>query len=238
MPSAPPMRPKTDWMPIAAIIASVLTCGILALPALVLSIISLARINRSQGRLTGQAVAIVGIVLSAIMLISIPIPVAILYPVFAKAREKARAVACLSNVKQLNLGLMMYADDWDGYLPPAQTWADGILPYLRPGTSPEEEALFDCPASGAYYALNEALAGQSLDALPDNAGEVVLVFDSDIETWNAHGTMDALPATPPHGQLYTIGFADGHVESQEGQLAKSFIWEPAFQPVEPDSQGY
>ena len=47
----------------------------------------------------------------------IAILAAILFPVFAQAREKARQTACLSNVKQVGLGLMMYAQDYDEVLP-------------------------------------------------------------------------------------------------------------------------
>lgn len=42
---------------------------------------------------------------------------AILFPVFATAREKARQAACLSNLKQIGLGAMMYAQDYDESLP-------------------------------------------------------------------------------------------------------------------------
>jgi prepilin-type N-terminal cleavage/methylation domain-containing protein len=42
---------------------------------------------------------------------------AILFPVFAQARESARATACLSNQRQIGFGLMMYCQDYDGYLP-------------------------------------------------------------------------------------------------------------------------
>jgi prepilin-type N-terminal cleavage/methylation domain-containing protein/prepilin-type processing-associated H-X9-DG protein len=48
----------------------------------------------------------------------IAILAAILFPVFAQAREKARATACLSNMKQIGLGLQMYAQDYDETLPP------------------------------------------------------------------------------------------------------------------------
>ena len=41
----------------------------------------------------------------------IAILAAILFPVFAKAREKARQTSCLSNLKQLGLACMMYAQD-------------------------------------------------------------------------------------------------------------------------------
>src|SRR5947209_14617703 len=47
----------------------------------------------------------------------IAILAAILFPVFAQAREKARAVSCLSNAKQIATGLIMYAQDYDENLP-------------------------------------------------------------------------------------------------------------------------
>jgi prepilin-type N-terminal cleavage/methylation domain-containing protein/prepilin-type processing-associated H-X9-DG protein len=46
----------------------------------------------------------------------IAILAAILFPVFARAREKARQTACSSNVKQLAMGFLMYANDYDGKL--------------------------------------------------------------------------------------------------------------------------
>ena len=58
----------------------------------------------------------------------IAILAAILFPVFARAREKARQSTCLSNVKQLSLAAMMYAQDYDEKLP----WDD--LDYNGDGT--------------------------------------------------------------------------------------------------------
>ena len=46
----------------------------------------------------------------------IAILAAILFPVFAQAREKARAASCLSNQKQIGTGLMMYSQDYDEML--------------------------------------------------------------------------------------------------------------------------
>jgi len=48
----------------------------------------------------------------------IAILAAILFPVFAQAREKARATTCLSNCKQLGTALQLYSDDYDEALPP------------------------------------------------------------------------------------------------------------------------
>jgi len=47
----------------------------------------------------------------------IAILAAILFPVFAQAREKGRQAACVSNLKQITTGLRMYMDDYDGAVP-------------------------------------------------------------------------------------------------------------------------
>jgi prepilin-type N-terminal cleavage/methylation domain-containing protein/prepilin-type processing-associated H-X9-DG protein len=76
----------------------------------------------------------------------IAILAAILFPVFAKAREKARQSSCLSNVKQLGIALLAYAQDYDEcYHPhrdPASTysWADILVPYCK------NSQIFRCPS--------------------------------------------------------------------------------------------
>jgi prepilin-type N-terminal cleavage/methylation domain-containing protein/prepilin-type processing-associated H-X9-DG protein len=60
----------------------------------------------------------------------IAILAAILFPVFAQAREKARSIACLSNTKQMGTALMMYSQDYDETLP---TWADWAAALAIPG---------------------------------------------------------------------------------------------------------
>src|SRR5690242_21003145 len=52
----------------------------------------------------------------------IAILAAILFPVFAQAREKARATSCLSNLKQIGTGCMMYIQDYDETYPLGYTW--------------------------------------------------------------------------------------------------------------------
>ncbi len=73
----------------------------------------------------------------------IAILAAILFPVFAQAREKARSTSCLSNMKQQGLALMMYAQDYDETLPwaaynpdgqPLTMWYDLAEPYVKSGT--------------------------------------------------------------------------------------------------------
>jgi prepilin-type N-terminal cleavage/methylation domain-containing protein/prepilin-type processing-associated H-X9-DG protein len=90
----------------------------------------------------------------------IAILAAILFPVFAKAREKARQSSCLSNVKQLGLGFMQYAQDYDEMLPQdyrcpwatRYTWRAMIYPYVKNGQ------VFSCPSDSNRY--DGALMGQ------------------------------------------------------------------------------
>src|SRR5207244_1598792 len=73
---------------------------------------------------------------------------AILFPVFAQAREKARQASCLSNCKQIGAAIMMYAQDYDESVLPYQVvkirglpfestswgvWTGLIQPYLKNG---------------------------------------------------------------------------------------------------------
>ncbi|HAZ62590.1 MAG TPA: hypothetical protein DCZ72_03125, partial [Armatimonadetes bacterium] len=86
----------------------------------------------------------------------IAILAAILFPVFAKAREKARQSSCLSNCKQIGLAFMQYAQDYDETLSPQSTvnnyygWTDIIFPYVK------SQQVYDCPSYSSKMAINPA----------------------------------------------------------------------------------
>lgn len=70
----------------------------------------------------------------------IAILAAILFPVFAKAREKARQASCLSNMKQVSLANLQYCQDYDGRFPLTHYYAgtagnlgvmDALNPYIK-----------------------------------------------------------------------------------------------------------
>lgn len=102
----------------------------------------------------------------------IAILAAILFPVFAQAKEAAKKTACLSNCKQIGIGLYMYLSDNDDTLPMANypnnngqppftkfawedgagvsqlTWADLLLPYTK------NLPIFACPVDGKGVVTN------------------------------------------------------------------------------------
>src|SRR5579884_4002198 len=67
----------------------------------------------------------------------IAILASILFPVFARARSQARKTVCLSNMKQIGLGLMMYSQDYDETYAPAQWHTE----YDKGGCGPRSSAL-------------------------------------------------------------------------------------------------
>jgi prepilin-type N-terminal cleavage/methylation domain-containing protein/prepilin-type processing-associated H-X9-DG protein len=97
----------------------------------------------------------------------IAILAAILFPVFAKAREKARQSSCLSNVKQINTAVLGYVQDNDermpsswygpGVSPGAYQYPQAVAPYIK------NWQIFLCPSdSGRTIVTNSGAAGSSL----------------------------------------------------------------------------
>ncbi len=97
----------------------------------------------------------------------IAILAAILFPVFAKAREKARQISCASNERQLGLGILQYAQDNDETYPGVNTnsffqgvgWGGQIFPYVKSvgvykcPDDPTSTSGTSVPVSYAYSAL-------------------------------------------------------------------------------------
>jgi prepilin-type processing-associated H-X9-DG protein len=223
-PAAAP--PKTSGLAVTSLVLGclgVLTCGITSLVGLVLGIIALVRINKSKGQLGGQGLALAGTIVSAAFLLLVPIPAAMLLPALAKAKQKATGIQCMNNIKQLNLGLMMYANDNKDVFPSGTAWCDTLIPYLGGSTK-----VLVCPQGApnrrSHYAVNARLAGHSIKDIQAPA-QTVLVFEID-GGWNVSGGRELLPVKARHGGAYAIGFADGHVEMVRPARLEQLRWEP------------
>lgn len=124
----------------------------------------------------------------------IAILAAILFPVFARARENARRASCMSNMKQIGLGIMQYTQDYDDRLPMRQydwsdygqawSWRRQTFPYVK------STQLYSCP-SNTYNATPSDDSDQyRLPTLP--AGSPVFM-----RSYAANGTGNNLGGHAP-----------------------------------------
>lgn len=222
-PGPPPTPARLSALAVVSLVLGLLgllTLGLAAIPGLILGIIALVKINKSQGRLEGTGVAIAGTAVSGVVLLLLPIMAAMLLPALAKAKGKAQGIQCMNNVKQLNLAIIMYANDHGEQFPSADKWCDLVKPYL--GGS---DAAFHCASQSndrCSYAFNAGLAGRKLTEVTSPA-ETILVFSS-ADGWNQSGNRAALKPHS-HGNVFTYGYADGHVEIHRPGTERRLTWD-------------
>ena len=178
----------------------------------------------------------------------IAILAAILFPVFAKARAKARQTSCLSNVKQISLALQMYAQDYDECYPivnhtTGYDWWAPVQTYVK------NSQMFRCPAYKAAatepntdYLLNGLFAhGAAMGRFDAPAEQICIAVrkqgcgDTGYHPWPDDGTswtdltayseFKSNIAVDVHNDGSNYGFADGH--------AKWYKWESTLQPSGP-----
>ncbi|MHB9130624.1 MAG: DUF4349 domain-containing protein [Armatimonadota bacterium] len=124
---------------------------------------------------------------------------AIMFPVFAKAREKSRQTTCTSNLRQIATAIQMYVQD-EGVYPSADRWAETVLTYVG---SPK---IFFCPADanankpgGSFpnsYLYNNMLSGKSEKDITSPTDTPVVWCDN-----KGKGQAGLI-----------VGFADGHTK--------------------------
>ena len=244
--TAPPQLPaatsaaaplaKTSGMAVTSLVLGILgfvTCGItiiLSAPVgLILGIVSLIKIGKSQGQLRGKGLALAGIITSGAAIVLIPLFAAMLLPALAAAKQKATEINCVNNEKQLAQAEMMYSQDNTNHFPPSATWCDAIQKEIG-----GQEQVFKCPTATfdnrCSYAINAKLDGLPVSAVSQPA-TTVLIFESD-GGWNASGGRELLPAKARHGSrsasrsVINVAFADGHVESVPQSRLNTLRWDP------------
>jgi len=120
----------------------------------------------------------------------IAILAAILFPVFARAREQARKTSCASNLRQLGLGFAMYTQDYDERFPGIWSgewnlnagnqrqlnWAVEIFPYIK------NKQVYVCPSDssnhGSSYLGNNYVGNIKLAIIPRPSEQVILMDGS------------------------------------------------------------
>lgn len=188
----------------------------------------------------------------------IAIIAAILFPVFAKVREKARQATCASNLKQIGLAVAQYAQDYDETYPLAYydtlpthmdaTWRGLTFPYTK------SVAVYSCPSNPygmgvsntagddaqfhVSYGANETVMATPTSphrsvsvAAVDSPTQVFLVGESDSAAWELHYLPQA--AAPMLPQWVNDPLSDPtcsqcHLPAAVGTHAELFVGHSGF----------
>jgi prepilin-type N-terminal cleavage/methylation domain-containing protein/prepilin-type processing-associated H-X9-DG protein len=192
----------------------------------------------------------------------IAILAAILFPVFAQAREKARAMSCLSNMKQINLGWQMYMQDYD------ETWifrvggnaiGKGDVCAWR-WICGSERPLFDWwDVVQPYTKNNQIVACPSAPPVPGYGQQGISNLGLGLNVYPARGLVDGnCPKTPFGGYIcpgvhlaavtkpaQTVGMADAgklwnpvYAKTYKVPLYKSGMPSPQIAPAEDVESGW
>ena len=178
----------------------------------------------------------------------IAILAAILFPVFARAREKARQTSCSSNLKQIALAHLMYVQDYDerflyGWrtdgISCSSTWEGFLEPYVK------NQQLFQCPSglnwtsyssSGNYCWVYDHLRMVKLATLGrrGDPSRYYLSFDgyysyhcvnpddgNGLRTYTLGVGQSQEASALRHNGMANVAFCDGHVKTQSlGDMTK------------------
>ena len=237
----PPLQqaPHTSRLAIASLTLGIVGfCGITGLAGLIVGILALAQIRRSNGTIKGNGLAVAGIIISSLMLAvlliaAITVPMVIMQqqrqfgpggpafnpqPTLRQPEQWVPAAdRCSANVKTITQGTLSYAAGHGGRFPDGSNWCDTVQVYLPSlGT-------MRCPNDGSSdrcsYSLNAAIAG-----LPTNQVSplTVVIFESR-SGWNLSGGASQTRAR--HGGAM-VGFADGTTTQVAAGQEQTLRWEP------------
>jgi prepilin-type processing-associated H-X9-DG protein len=117
-------------------------------------------------------------------------------PITERAKRADKKTSCLTNIKNLALGTIMYSADNDDLLPNASKWRDSIFPYVK------SQDMFRCPEdkSGALssYRFNPKLSRVSQTAIEDPVA-TMMIYEGDGEGF-----------IPRHAGKGSVAYVDGH----------------------------
>lgn len=158
--------------------------------------------------------------------------VSILFPVFSRAREKARQTTCVSNLKQIGAAMLMYAQDWDEWVPSASELRRPLEIFFNTGYAGGNQSIFVCPSGepssfSAWTLTYGSKYKYSYQGyfLPDftRPADTWLYADS-FRTSNSQQTVSLIKSNTSyrvhlrHSQMANALFVDGHADAKDGSF--------------------
>ncbi len=165
---------------------------------------------------------------------------AILFPVFAKAREKANQTTCTSNVRQLVASVSMWAQDHEESLPAYNTWMDasGAKDDVMKCPTERDEGKSYFYVAGYNNGLHEYLSNRSMGDFnsPDAVPMILDLISPSKNNPYIENDPNQLPEIPirrvgfRHNDGAIVGFLDGHVEYRISANVNSALFSKALNP--------
>jgi prepilin-type N-terminal cleavage/methylation domain-containing protein/prepilin-type processing-associated H-X9-DG protein len=172
----------------------------------------------------------------------IAILAAILFPVFAKAREKARTNTCMNNQRQIAVAFTMYAQDNNQKLPVAKEWATLLNANYQIG-----DKVLDCPTAthtgtltqpDYMYVAGSFLSGMALGDIKEPSAAPILTDQKSpsgtpyINDKDANDISIAVSSTDArHNNAAVFAFVDGHVQIVPKQKLNGALYVPSVNPA-------
>jgi len=162
-----------------------------------------------------------------------------LLPALSRAKAKGQSAACMSNLRQIGLGMNMYAEDANGYLPGtahsslSNSWIFSLTPYLA-----NVDRIRICPADkkgdervlnrGTSYIMNEYTSTPALDPFG--------YPDPNQPTWNK---LSSIPKPTDTILVFEISAASGTSTGQDHTHSRNWLngWNSVLTDIQPDRHG-
>jgi len=221
--TAPAQDAKTSGLAIASLVLAILspfTCLLTGLPAIILGIVALVKIEKSAGRLKGKGLAISGIVVPGVAFPVIALLMGILMPALARVRQIAFRMVCAENMSGFGKAMLIYANDNDDKLPTPSKWCDLLIEHCD-----VFEKTLQCkgaPEGPCNYAMNNNVENLDTRTLPP---DMVLLFET-YPGWNQSGGPEILTTDNHQGDGCNVLFVDTHVQFVRTEDINDLKWKP------------
>jgi prepilin-type processing-associated H-X9-DG protein/prepilin-type N-terminal cleavage/methylation domain-containing protein len=157
-----------------------------------------------------------------VVVIIIALLTVIIFPIFMPGRYPAKKKSCLSNVKQISLGILMYCQDYDEKMPHTKKYQESIFPYVK------NNKIYQCPLVAGFsehqgYALESRILGKNAYDI-QKFEKTPMLWDSLNLQKNA--TDPGIGFAARHDGFGNIAFVDGHARAYQDAKGQALMFAP------------